>query len=213
MQDHLARRSFIAAVLALAATHARAAERPKVVATFSVLGDMIARIAGDKVQLTTIVGGDGDCELYQPTAADARAVAEARLFVMNDLNPRFEPWAEPLLKRAAFRGTKLVAAQGVNVIIDDRPRGAVKGPQVDQHAWHDPANGLVYVANIAEGLAQARSRRTPLSIGRRRTATQARSVRSMPGRKASSRRYRARSGVSSPRTTVSSISPAPMTSR
>ena len=72
---------------------------------------------------------------------------------MNGLNPRFEPWAEPLLKRAAFRGTKLVASQGTNVIIDDRARGAVKGPQVDQHAWHDPANGLVYVANIAEGLA------------------------------------------------------------
>src|SRR5216683_3227016 len=154
MQDRLARRPFIAVVLALAATAARAAERPKVVATFSVLGDMIARIAGDKAHLTTIVGGDGDCELYQPTAADARAVAEARLFVMNDLNPRFEPWAEPLLKQAAFRGTKLVASQGVNVIMDDRPRGAVKGPQVDQHAWQDPANALVYVANIAEGLAQ-----------------------------------------------------------
>ena len=158
MQDRLARRPFIAALLALAAAPVRAAERPKVVATFSVLGDMIIRISGDKVLLTTIVGGDGDCELYQPTAADARAVAEAQLFVMNDLNPRFEPWAEPLLKRAAFRGTKLVASQGVNAIIDDRPRGAVtgaaQGPQVDQHAWHDPANALVYVANIAEGLAQ-----------------------------------------------------------
>jgi len=154
MRDRLARRSFIAAVLALAVTPAPAVERPKVVATFSVLGDMITRIAGDKVELKTIVGGDGDCELYQPTAADARAVAEARLFVMNDLNPRFEPWAEPLLKRAAFRGSKLVASQGVNVITEYRPRGAVKGPQVDQHAWHDPANGLIYVANIADGLAQ-----------------------------------------------------------
>jgi len=153
IQDRLVRLLLIAAILALAAP-ARASEQPKVVATFSVLGDMIARIAGDKVHLTTIVGGDGDCELYQPTAADARAVADARLFVMNDLNPRFEPWAEPLLKRAAFRGTKLVASQGVNVIIDYRPRGAIKSPQVDQHAWHDPANGLVYVANIAEGLAQ-----------------------------------------------------------
>src|SRR5690349_16030922 len=153
-QQRLARRPFIAAVLALAAVPVRAADRPKVVATFSVLGDMTNRIAGDKVQLTTIVGGDGDCELYQPTAADARAVAEASLFVMNDLNPRFEPWAEPLLKRAAFRGTKLVASQGVNVIIDDRPRGAVKGPQVDQHAWHDPANALVYAANIADALAR-----------------------------------------------------------
>jgi zinc/manganese transport system substrate-binding protein len=153
MPDHLARRSFLAAMLALGAVPARAAEKPKVIATFSVLGDMVARIAGDKVRLTTIVGGDADCELYQPTAADARAVADARLFIMNGLNPRFEPWAEPLLKRAAFRGTKLVASQGANVIVDDRPRGAVKGPQVDQHAWHDPVNGLVYVANIAEGLA------------------------------------------------------------
>jgi zinc/manganese transport system substrate-binding protein len=154
MSGYLARRLVIAMVPALAAAPARAGAPPKVVATFSVLGDMIARIAGDKVQLTTIVGGDGDCELYQPTAADARAVAEARVFVMNGLNPRFEPWAEPLLKRAAFRGTKLVASEGVNIIMDDRPRGAVKGPQVDQHAWHDPANALVYVANIAEGLVQ-----------------------------------------------------------
>jgi zinc/manganese transport system substrate-binding protein len=141
-------------MLLVAAPSARAAEPPKVVATFSVLGDMIGRIAGDKVRLTTIVGGDGDCELYQPTTADARVVAEAGLFVMNDLNPRFEPWADPLLQRAAFRGTKLVASQGVTVIIDDRPRGGMKGPQVDQHAWHDPANGLVYVANIAQGLAE-----------------------------------------------------------
>jgi zinc/manganese transport system substrate-binding protein len=154
MHDRLARRPFIAALVALATSPAHAADRPKVVATFSVLGDMIGRIAGDRVQLTTIVGGDGDCELYQPTAADARAVAEARLFIMNDLNPRFEPWADALLQRAGFHGRKLVATQGVNVIIDDRPRGAVKGPQVDQHAWHDPANALVYVANIAEGLAQ-----------------------------------------------------------
>ena len=154
MQDRLFRRPFIAVVLALAATGARAADRPKVVATFSVLGDMVARVGGDKVQLTTIVGGDADCELYQPTAADARAVADARLFVMNGLSPRFEPWAEILLKRAEFRGTKLVASQGAQTIIDDRPRGGLTGPQADQHAWHDPANGLIYVANIADGLAR-----------------------------------------------------------
>jgi zinc/manganese transport system substrate-binding protein len=154
MQD-IVRRTFVATALALAAGRAQAAEPPKVVATFSVLGDMVARIAGGKVQLTTIVGGDADCELYQPTAADARAVADARLFVMNGLNPKFEPWAEPLLSRAAFRGSRLVASKGANAVIDDRPRAGVKasGPQFDQHAWHDPANGLVYVANIAQGLA------------------------------------------------------------
>jgi zinc/manganese transport system substrate-binding protein len=154
MKHRLARRTLIATVPALLAGSTHAADQPKVVATFSVLGDMIARIAGDRVQLTTIVGGDGDCELYQPTAADAQAVAQAQLFVMNDLNPRFEPWADPLLKQAGFRGTRLIVSQGVNVIIDDRPRSGVKGQQYDQHAWHDPVNALVYVANIAEGLAR-----------------------------------------------------------
>jgi len=154
MKHRLARRALIATVPALLAVSTHAADQPKVVATFSVLGDMIARIAGDRVQLTIIVGGDGDCELYQPTAADAQSVAQAQLFVMNDLNPRFEPWADPLLKQAGFRGTRLVATEGVNVIIDDRPRSGVKGPQYDQHAWHDPANALVYVANIAVGLAR-----------------------------------------------------------
>lgn len=154
MEHRLARRALIATVLGLVAASAHAADRPKVVATFSVLGDMVVRIAGDRVQLTTIVGGDGDCELYQPTAADAQAVAQARLFVMNDLNPRFEPWADALMKQAGFHGIRLVASQGVNVIIDDRPRSGVKGQQYDQHAWHDLTNALVYVANIAEGLAR-----------------------------------------------------------
>ena len=213
MQDRLARRSFIAALLALAATPARAAERPKVVATFSVLGDMIARIAGDKVQLTTIVGGDGDCELYQPTAADARAVAEARLFVMNDLNPRFEPWAEPLLKRAAFRGTKLVAIAGSERHHRRPASGAVKGPQVDQHAWHDPANGLVYVANIAEGLAQLdAAERCFLSDAGGRLRTRDPCARRLGEERArgDTEREAARHHLSR---RLSSISPAPMTSR
>ena len=136
MQGRLSRRGFIlGAAVAPVVAPARAAGLVKVVVTFSILGDMAARIAGSHAQLTTIVGPDADCETYTTTAADARAVAEAQMFVMNDLNLRFEPWAETLLKRAAFRGTKLVATQGVNIIMDDRPQGAMKGPQIDHHAW------------------------------------------------------------------------------
>jgi zinc/manganese transport system substrate-binding protein len=167
--------SIAAALLSIAT--AIGAEPPKVVATFSVLGDMIARIAGDKVALTTIVGGDGDCENYTPSAADARAAAQAQLFVMNDLNPIFEPWAESLLRNAGFRGTKLIASQGVTTILDDRPRATVAGPQIDQHAWHDPANALVYVANIREALASL----DPANAGFYRTqaATLARDIRAV----------------------------------
>lgn len=72
----------------------------RVVATFSVLGDMVRQIADDRGDLTVIVGPDGDSESYEPTAADARAIAEADLLVMNGLNKEFEPWLAGLLAQA-----------------------------------------------------------------------------------------------------------------
>ena len=48
-----------------------------VVATFSVLGDMVKRIGGEHISLTTLVGADGDTHVYQPTPQAARVVAEA----------------------------------------------------------------------------------------------------------------------------------------
>ena len=50
-----------------------------VVATFSILGDMVKRIGGELVSITTLVGPNGDKHVYQPTPADARAVSKAKL--------------------------------------------------------------------------------------------------------------------------------------
>jgi zinc/manganese transport system substrate-binding protein len=135
-----------------------AAEPLKVVATFSVLGDMVATIAADRVALTTIVGGDGDTELYQPTPADARALAEARLLVLNDINPEFEPWLDGLVRQSGFKGSRLVASRGAKIITEAEEEGHEAGngaPKSDQHAWHDLANGAIYARNIGEGLAKA----------------------------------------------------------
>jgi len=96
----------LATMTMLPAGFARAADKPMVVATFSVLADMVANVAGDHVELVTIVGPDGDAELYEPTLADSRTVAGARIVFMNGLNDEFEPWLEPLLKQARFGGTK-----------------------------------------------------------------------------------------------------------
>ena len=93
--------AFVAAAL-LQAGPLRGAERPTVIATFSVLGDMVSNVGGDHVNLVTIVGPDGDTELYQPTLADSRVVANARVVFMNDLNDEFEPWLLPLLKQAGL---------------------------------------------------------------------------------------------------------------
>ncbi|MGO8919687.1 MAG: metal ABC transporter solute-binding protein, Zn/Mn family [Stellaceae bacterium] len=145
-------------LLSATAGAGRAAAEPlKVVATFSVLGDMVATIAGDRVALTTIVGGDGDTELYQATPADARALAEAKVLVMNDINPEFEPWLEGLVRQAGFNGTRLIASRGARIITEEEEgHGSVGGaPKSDQHAWHDLANGAVYARNIGDGLARA----------------------------------------------------------
>lgn len=153
------RRAFVLAALgvpALART-AAAASPPRVVATFSVLGDMMRQVAGDRVALTVLVGPDGDTEAYEATAADARAVADADLLVMNGLNPEFEPWLPDLLARAQFHGTRTVASDGVRVLKKAEEGGGRPGAapaEIDQHAWHDVANAAVYAANIAAALAR-----------------------------------------------------------
>jgi zinc/manganese transport system substrate-binding protein len=150
-------RVVLVALAVLPAAPLRAADKPTVVATFSVLADMVANVAGDHVDLITIVGPGGDTELYQPTLADSRTLAGARIVFMNDLNDEFEPWLEPLLKQAGFAGTKVVASRGAKTITGEEEHpisGKEAAPVIDQHAWLDPKNGIIYVKNIAQALAR-----------------------------------------------------------
>ena len=147
----------VAAVAPLFAAPARAADRVTVVATFSVIGDMIAQVGGNHLDIKTIVGPGGDCELYQPTPADVAAVATARAIFLNDINDEFEPWLEPLLKQAAFKGPKVVVSRGVHTLSagEEHPvSGRMLPEALDQHAWLDPRNSVIYVRNIAAALSR-----------------------------------------------------------
>jgi zinc/manganese transport system substrate-binding protein len=147
----------LAVVALLLAGPAQAGERIPVVATFSVIADMLANVGGDRIAITTIVGPGADSELYQPTTADVAAVAAARAVFLNDLNEEFEPWLEPLLKQARFAGAKVVVSRNVQTLTAEEEH-PVSGRQlpgaVDQHAWLDPRNGVIYVRNIAAALAR-----------------------------------------------------------
>ena len=148
---------FAGIAILLGAGTAGAAERIKVVATFSVIGDMVANVAGDKVDLVTLVGPAGDTELFKPSLADGKSVAEAKIVFMNDLNDEFEPWLEPLLKQVKFNGAKIVVSRGAKTFtsIEERaPRNKSGEEEIDQHAWLDPKNGVIYVKNIAAALAK-----------------------------------------------------------
>ncbi|MEM9147885.1 MAG: zinc ABC transporter substrate-binding protein [Pseudomonadota bacterium] len=120
-----------AAALALNMPHggARAAEPIAVVATFSILGDMVARIGGEHIALKTLVGPGGDAHVYQPTPADAAAVSEADVLFVNGLE--FEGWLDRLVDASGFDGTRVVATSGIEAIpFED-------GDDHDDHDDHD----------------------------------------------------------------------------
>ena len=146
------------------------AEQPiPVVATFSILGDMVERIGGEHIALTTLVGPEGDAHVYQPTPKAARSVAEADLLFMNGLE--FEGWLERLAEAASFDGAMVVATTGVSPIAfeehedDDHDEHAGHDEHdehaghdhgtFDPHAWQSLDNAVIYANNIAAGLAQA----------------------------------------------------------
>ena len=141
------------------------AEEPlPVVATFSILGDMVERIGGEHIALTTLVGPDGDAHVYQPTPKAARSVAEADVLFLNGLE--FEGWLERLAEAASFGGAMVVATKGVVPIAFDDHDDHDKHDDHDNHAGHDHGafdphawqsleNAVIYANNIAAGLAQA----------------------------------------------------------
>ena len=105
------------AIVALSMTGpaiAQSNEPIPVVATFSILGDMVKRIGGDHVDVTTLVGPNGDAHVYQPTPQAARAVSETDMLVLNGLN--FEGWIDRLVEASDFDGTQVVVSAGITPI-------------------------------------------------------------------------------------------------
>ena len=159
------RRTFIKSAVALftlvAASPivAQAAKPTPVVATFSILGDMVERIGGNHVAVTTLVGPDGDAHVYQPTTADARAVSQAQVLFENGLE--FEGWLDRLIKASNFGGTRVVATNGIEPMPfeeseehhDDEEHGHHHGT-FDPHAWQSLRDAVGYVNNITTALAQ-----------------------------------------------------------
>jgi zinc/manganese transport system substrate-binding protein len=128
-------------------------EKPKVVATFSILGNLVSEVAGDRVELTVLVGADIDAHTYQPKPADAKALALARALVSNGLG--FEGWIDRLAKAAPFKGRAIVASAGVATLKAAPAPGHSHGHGSDPHCWQDVSRARQYVANIVGGLAAA----------------------------------------------------------
>lgn len=162
---------------------AQAADPLKVVASFSILGDIVREVGGADISLTTLVGPDGDAHGYEPTPGDAKKLADARVLVVNGLD--FETWLPKLTKASGFAGQTVTASRGVaprkfaghddgdghdhdhdhdhkhedkhdHDHDDDHKHGHHHHHgDADPHAWQSLANGVIYARNVADGLAAA----------------------------------------------------------
>jgi zinc/manganese transport system substrate-binding protein len=153
--------------VAMSALPSHAAPAVQAVASFSILGDMVRQVGGDRVEVTVLVGPGADAHVYQPTPTQAKTVAKAQVLFSNGLG--FEGWMARLLKSANYKGTHVVATQGADVLeaedhsnenSHDAKPGAHKGHKhdhgkADPHAWQSVPNAYAYVENIAKGLCTA----------------------------------------------------------
>jgi zinc/manganese transport system substrate-binding protein len=154
----ITRKNMLAAVAGLAATllftaTAPAQEKLKVVASFSILGDFVKNVGGDRVDVTMLVGPNADAHVYSPAPADAKKVADAKVVFVNGLG--YEGWMSRLAKAAGGKAPVVVTTRGVK---ERKAGGHGHGHShggADAHAWQSVANAKVYVANIRDALAAA----------------------------------------------------------
>ncbi len=133
----------------LASLPAGAAEPLRVVASFSILADMVKSVGGDAVAVTSLVKADEDAHSFQSSPKDVKALAKAEMIVINGLG--FEGWIARLIDSSGAKGTVVIASEGVKPrLMDEHGKEAP-----DPHAWQNLANGRIYVKNIAAALARA----------------------------------------------------------
>ncbi|WP_156647613.1 zinc ABC transporter substrate-binding protein [Methylobacterium sp. Leaf87] len=146
--------ALLLAVLCGAAPALADPERLRVVATFSILGDLVSQVGGERVAVTTLVKPDADAHGYAPAPSDARTLAAADLVVVNGLG--LEGWIDRLIKASGAKAPVVVASKGIKPIeeADDHGHGHAHDHHADPHAWQSIANAKVYVATIRDGLAK-----------------------------------------------------------
>ena len=144
------------------ATTGGASEKLPVVATYSILGDMVAQVGGNHIQLTTLVGPGGDAHTFEPSPEDGRALARAKLVFENGLE--FEPWLDDLFTASGSGAVRVVVSQGIEALPAPEEHHGDEGHaegenhregEFDPHIWHDVNNVISMVETMRAGLAAA----------------------------------------------------------
>ena len=161
----------IAAILCLLAlslpvsAEAQSAAKLNVIASTTIIADMVRQVAGDNATVTSLVGANEDPHEFQGSPADVRNVNRADIIFINGLG--FEIWLEKIMQNSGYKGMVVKVADGINpLIVTDAPKSLTdkggfyrgsprdaKGNLIDPHGWQDPANAKIYVQNVIKFLS------------------------------------------------------------
>ncbi|POO54766.1 metal ABC transporter substrate-binding protein [Agrobacterium rosae] len=141
-------RNVLAAAALFLPFSALAAEKPKVVTTFTIIADMARNVAGDAAEVDSITKAGAEIHNYQPTPRDILKARNANLVLWNGLN--LELWFQKFLANLADV-PNVTVSDGVQPM--SISGGAYQG-KPNPHAWMSPDNALIYVENIRKALAQ-----------------------------------------------------------
>lgn len=134
------------------ASATQASGKLQVVATHSILGDLVKNVAGDAVELHVLVGPDGDAHTYEPPPADLITLSNTSLLFENGLG--FEPWLDKLYTSSGSKAERVVVTAAIE------PLHFAEGDEVgelDPHVWHDVSNAISMVEVIRDALVKADS--------------------------------------------------------
>lgn len=127
-----------------------AAEPLKVVASFSIIGDLARNVGGDRIDLTTLVGPDGDAHVYEPRPADAAAVARADLVLVNGLH--FEGFLSRLTEASGKDVPVVELTRGVTPIaMDEDGHHHEDEAKADDHGHDHDEDGHDHAKEAADG--------------------------------------------------------------
>ncbi len=145
------------ALILLAATLLAACSSPRtstssglrVLATTTFLADIAQNVAGQRVEVKSLIPVGSDPHEYQLTPQDTTRIAESQLLIANGVG--YEAWLKKTLDNVGGQRLEVVASSGLT----PHPDTSGGHPEGDPHLWLDPNNVIHYVENIRDGLTQA----------------------------------------------------------
>ena len=139
----------------------------QVVATHSILGDLVKNVGGDKIALLVLVGAGGDAHTFEPTPQDIEQIAKAGLLFENGLE--FEGWLDAAFTASDSKAQRVAVSAGIEQLAADEESEAHTEDEADDyaaededhhgeadpHIWQSVSNWILAAKNVRDALIKA----------------------------------------------------------